>query len=203
MLCLYHFVSCKIGWDGLTALSSTALAATAIIAALYTRDQIKDFQREAKIKHLIDLVDQFEREPLATLRRQLGRLRTHDGQLNPLDPDAPPDELHDILNFFEHVGYLLDGGYLDIVGVSVEFHFWIFHVWADAASLVQHEQSESPVYYEYVTKMVSRLVELERKRFPGFTFPTVADIVDFYEGEAHLATHSPIPRQKRKRKMTQ
>jgi hypothetical protein len=201
MSCVLHFVACKVGWDGLTALSTAALMAIAIVAALYTRDQIKDFRKEAKIKHLIDLVDQFERDPWATQRRQLGRLRVHDGKLNPLTLDDPPDELHDILNFFEHMGYLLDGGYLDIVGVSVEFHFWIFHVWADAASLVEYEQAESPVYYEYVTKMVSRLVELERKRLPGFKFPTTADVVDFYEGEAHLSTHGPIPRQKRKRKL--
>jgi hypothetical protein len=98
------------------------------------------------------------------------------------------------------MGYLLDGGYLNLADVSVEFHFWIFNVWADAELLVKHEQSESPVYYEYLEKMVLRLIELERKRFPGFRLPTASDVVDFYEGEAHLPTSSPIPRQKRKRK---
>jgi hypothetical protein len=197
-----HFLWCNVGWEGLTALSTFALATVAIIAALYARAQVNDFRSEAKIKHLIELVEQFEQGPLAAQRRQLGRLRVRDGKLIALDLDAPPEELHDILNFFEHMGYLLDGNYLSLDGVSVEFHFWIFHVWADARGLVRYEQSVSPVYYRYLEKMVGRLTQLEQKRIAGFTLPTLPEIVDFYEGEAHLSPNSPLPRQKRKRNRT-
>jgi hypothetical protein len=139
-----------IGWDGLTAISTFALAATGLLTALYVRRQLEDFRREAKIKHLIDLVEQFEREPLATYRRQLAMKRFSSDTLAALNLDEPPDELHDVLNFFEHMGYLLDGGYIELQAVSTEFHFWIFNIWADAKDLVKYEQADDSVYYLYL-----------------------------------------------------
>jgi hypothetical protein len=200
MGCFLDSVITKIGWDGLTALSSFALVMTAILTAIYARAQIKDFRREAKISRLIELVQQFEQEPLSSFRRKLGDSRVRDGKLTPLNLDDPPEELHDILNFFEHMGFLLSGDYIEIDGVSVEFHFWIFNIWADARTLVKHEQIESAVYYEHLEKMVVRLTEIERRRVPSFKLPTEDEIVDFYQGEAHLPPNSPIPRYKRKAK---
>jgi hypothetical protein len=101
-------------------LGTVALALIALLSALYAKGQLDEFRKEARIKHLIDLVDQFEQEPLATCRRNLGAIRTSGGVLQPLDLTNPPPELHNVMNFFEHMGYLLEGGYLDLDGVFVE-----------------------------------------------------------------------------------
>ncbi len=61
-----------------------------------------------------------------------------------------------------HRGYLLEGGYLNIEDVSVEFHYWILHVWADARKLIKSEQAENAIYYEFFEKMVNRLLEYDR-----------------------------------------
>ena len=101
------------------------------------------------------------------------------------------------MNFFEHMGYLLEGNYIELEDVFVEFHYWILHVWADAREVIKKEQSEEPIYYEYFDKMVKRLEKRERKRSGRFELPSRTDIEDFYAEEAHLPSGSPIPRQKR------
>jgi hypothetical protein len=199
MHCLLS-IAHKVGWDGLTAIATVALVLIGGLAAAYAKGQLADFRREARVKHLIELLEQFEREPLALQRRKLGQERTIGDQLKPLNIDNPPYELHDILNYFEHMGYLLDEGYLDLQGVSTEFHYWIFHMWADARELVKYEQSEDPIYYVYFEKMVERLAESERRRLDKFEFPSQEDIADFYAEEAHLPTGSPIPRQRRRKR---
>jgi hypothetical protein len=189
-----------VGWEGLTAAGTWALALIGGVAAWYAARQLNDFRKEARIKHLIDLVDQFEREPLATYRKALGTARTAGGALQPLDLDSPPPFLHDVMNFFEHMGYLLEGNYLDLDGVSVEFHYWILHVWADAREVIKVEQTDDPIYYEHFQKMVLRLQEYDRPRTGKLSIPTSEDVQDFYLEEARLSTGSPIPRQRRRRK---
>src|ERR1700735_1451414 len=199
MLCILLHVICKIGWEGLTAISTAALVVIGGLAVGYAKGQLDDFKRESRIKHLTELVDKFEQNPLAEQRRELGRQRTSTEQIQPLIVDDPPPELHDILNFFEHMGYLLEGNYIELDGVSTEFHYWIFHVWADAMEVIEYEQSQDSVYYSHFRKMVERLAQSEKKRRGKFEFPSREEIADFYAGEAHLSTGSRIPRQKRKK----
>jgi hypothetical protein len=199
MLCILLHIICKIGWEGLTAISTVALVIIGGLAVGYAKGQLDDFRRESRVKHLIELVTQFEQNPLAEQRRELGRQRTSGNQLKALDVNDPPYELHDILNFFEHMGYLLEENYLDLQGVSTEFHYWIFHIWADAQELVKYEQSQDSIYYRHFRKMVERLAEEEKRRLGKFEFPPQEDVVDFYRDEAHLAAGSPIPRQRRRK----
>jgi hypothetical protein len=193
---------CSIKWEGLTAAGTVALALIAGYTAWYAKKQLEDFQRESRIKHLIALVEQFERDPMATHRRTLGAKRAPSGELITLDLNNPPAELHDVMNFFEHMGYLLEGKYLDLEGVSVEFHYWILHVWSDAKRLIKSEQAENAIYYEFFEKMVKRLLHYDRPGTGSFQMPTEADIADFYVEESHLPVGSPIPRQKRSRRRT-
>jgi hypothetical protein len=196
MRCVHDFAA-SIGWEGFTALGTVALAVIGATAVLDAKRQLDDFRKQSRIKHLIDLVDQFEREPMATYRKSLGAQRVDGGILKALDPDEPPSELYDVMNFFEHMGYLLEGNYIDLEDVFVEFHYWIFHVWADARRVIRKEQSEDPIYYGYFAKMVERLESHERQRKGAFALPSVAEIADFYAEEAHVLSGSPIPRQKR------
>jgi hypothetical protein len=193
---------CSIKWEAGTAIGTILLALIAGLSAWYAKQQLKDFQKESRIKHLIALVEQFERDPMATHRRNLGAKRTPYGELIALDLNNPPPELHDVMNFFEHVGYLLDGKYLDLEGVSVEFHYWILHVWSDAKRLIKSEQAENAIYYEFFEKMVTHLLEYDRPRTGSLPMPTEADIADFYVEESHLPIGSPIPRQKRSKRRT-
>lgn len=186
-----------MGWEAITACGTAVLAGVGVVTAIYIKKQLDDFRRESRIKHLIDLVAQFESEPLAAYRRALGAKRTSQNVLQPLDPDNPPPELHDVMNFFEHMGYLLEGRYIDLEGVSIEFHYWILHIWKDAREVIEKERAEEPIYYEHFVKMVNRLQEYDRPRTGKVTMPTTDDIENFYIEEAHRPKGSPIPRQKR------
>jgi len=199
----HQLILSALNWDEVTALATVALFLAGIATLLYARNQLNDFRREARVKHLIDLVDQFEREPMATYRRKLGAERVPSGKLQKLDLENTPPGLHDVMNFFEHVGYLLDGKYLDLEGVSVEFHYWILHIWTDARDVIRREQSDDPIYYEYLDKMARRLLDYDRPRTGKLRLPTEEDIEDFYLEEANLPTGSPIPRQRRKRRERQ
>jgi hypothetical protein len=185
-------------WDAITAIGTVVLAVIAGGALWFARQQITDFRKESRIKHLIDLVNDFEREPLAGYRKRLGAKRLVHGKLVPLELNNPPPEMHDVLNFFEHIGYLLDGGYLGLEDVSVEFFYWISHLWLDANGLIKHEQTESVTYYEYLEKMEHRLETLEKKRFGKFVPPSVQELEYFYAEEAKSSSGSAIPRLRRK-----
>jgi hypothetical protein len=99
------------------------------------------------------------------------------------------------MNFFEHMGYLLEGGYLNIEDVSVEFHYWILHVWADARKLIKSEQVENAIYYEFFEKMVNRLLEYDRPRTGALQLPTDTEIEDIYAEESHLPICSHTSRE--------
>jgi hypothetical protein len=194
-----HDVIAKIGWEGLTAIFTVVLAAIGALAALYAKGQLDDFRKEAKVKHLIELVQQFEQEPLASQRKELAKERVRDGELVPLDAAAPPPALHKVLNFFDHMAFLLHGEYLDVHGVSVEFHYWVLTVWHDAEKVVDHEQKEDIIYYQYLRDMVKQLTDLKRDRLrEKYHAPTEREIIAFYTEEANLPPGSPIPRQKPK-----
>jgi hypothetical protein len=194
-------VVCLFSWDAVTAIATCALVALGVGTLIYAGVQINDFRKEARVKHLIDLVTQFETEPYASIRRRLGAARTDGTSLKPLDIGYAPPELYDVMNFFEHVGFLLDGNYLDLEGVSVEFHYWILHVWADARELIKKEQAEDdPIYYEFFAKIVNRLLEYDRPRTGKLDLPSAEDVEGFYLEEAHNTVGSPLRRQKRSKR---
>jgi hypothetical protein len=197
-------VCVSINWEALTAIGTIALALVALVSARYAKRQLEDakrqleeFRRESRIEHLMALVDQFVRDPMATHRRNLGARRTPNGLLVILDLNSPPPELHDVMNFFEHMGYLLEGQYLNLEDVYVEFHYWILHVWSDAKELIESEQAEYAIYYEFFEKMVTRLLNYDRPRTGRLEIPSEAEIAGFYIAESRLPSGSPIPIQRR------
>jgi hypothetical protein len=189
-----------INWDAITAIATCALVGLGALTLLYARMQIKDFRAENRIKHLIELVTQFESEPFVSIRKRLGKARFDGSKLRELDLKNPPPELYDTMNFFEHVGFLLDGKYIDLEGVSVELHYWILNVWVDARGLIAQEQKDDPIYYEMFDKMAKRLIEYDRPRTGKFEIPTADEIRGFYEDEAELAPDAPISRGRRRKR---
>lgn len=187
-------------WDALTAIATCGLLILGVFTLIYVRVQIRDFRRENRVKHLIDLVTQFETEPYVTVRSRLGKARTSNNAFRSLDLRDPPPEIYDVMNFFEHMGFLLDGGYLDLEGVLVEFHYWILHIWTDAQELIKQEQTKDPIYYEFFAKMVHRLLEYKRPRTGMLRVRSKSDVEGFYLDEAELAPGTTVPQGRRTRR---
>ena len=196
-----HFSNyvCRIDWNMVTALSSVALAGIALATLVLASTQLKEFLRDARIKRLIDLVSEFERPPYADYRRELASSRVDDQQrLRQLDSVSPPFELYEILNFFEHIGYLWARDYLRSDGLFYEFHYWIFHIYADALTVVKHEQEQSPIYYKYLARLHKRLVQFQTDKGQPFRSPTTEEIISFYQQESRLLAGSQLPRKTHK-----
>src|ERR1700693_722834 len=109
--------------DWWTAVFSGVLALTAIGALWYARDTIKETrdiagaqlehahsETEAQLKqahqadqiqHLLELVREFDQEPMATYRKRLAYKRLNTKEDDPL-------ELYRVLDFFETGGRLVD-----------------------------------------------------------------------------------------------
>lgn len=181
------------GWSAVEAFATSVTALTAIFAAVYAACQFDSFKKENRIAHLIELVHEFERPPLADARRKLACERLEGGKLRKLDVREPPQSLHAILNFFEHMGFLLRDRYLSLDGVSVEFHYWIFRIWTDARAVIRHEQHEASIYYSCFESMVKELREYESKKGRVLDQIDDAELEYFYAEEAELPNGSPIP----------
>jgi hypothetical protein len=186
----------SVNWEALTAIGTLLLAAIGALTLVFVRTQIKDFRKESRVKRIVELVEQFECDPMATYRRDLAVRRIAGGTVESLDVVNPPPEMHSVMNFFEHMGYLLEGGYLSLEDVTVEFHYWILHLWADTQRLIAVEQTENPIYYEFFKKMVHQLLDYDRPGTGKLMPPNNAELLDFYAEESKLKTGSPLPRQK-------
>jgi hypothetical protein len=188
------------GWPAVEAMAALVTAATAIVAVVYAAIQLDSVRKENRISHLIELVNDFERPPIADARRKLAKARLRDGKLLELNVEEPPPGLHSLMNFFEHMGFLLRDGYIDVDGVATEFHYWIFRIWADAKLVIRYEQEEASIYYECFSKMVERLAAYEREKHRVLEVIDDEELEYFYNEEAELPDNSPIPKESAGRK---
>jgi len=91
------------------------------------------------VKHLVEFIEEFEREPMAHYRRTVAEKR--------LRGTAYPPEAQKILDFFETIGLLVRRGDLDAEDVWSSFGFWMFNIYADFRDDIEQEQRLDKNYY--------------------------------------------------------
>lgn len=110
---LHHIASPEL-W---TAIPTGLLAITTICTVSYARDLIRETRHDTKmqlaqahrgekIQHLLAMVNDSDKDPMATYRRDLAKKRLKG---KPEDPF----EIYTELDFFETVDVLIDHDYLD------------------------------------------------------------------------------------------
>src|ERR1019366_1707306 len=126
------------GWGMANAISSIALVALGAGALLFAYFQIKEARDEAKIQHLVEIVQQFDQPPYSDIRRRLGaaRIDTKQGTVRQLNVNDPPGEMIDLLDFYQHIGLLVSRGYLDPQAVYSEFSDPMFLLYTDGRPLI-------------------------------------------------------------------
>src|SRR5260370_11659281 len=137
------------GPDFWTAVFTGILAATAVVALIVGYRQLKEFQAEGQVQHLLALDQKFDQEPMLTYRRGLAEKR--------LKNEEDPDELYPLLDFFELVGLLVNRGYLDESDVWNTFSYSVFVLNADARQIIKHNQRDDHTAYEEFSLLVERL----------------------------------------------
>ena len=195
-------------WEKIIALSSVLVALTGIGAVLFAYYQIRESREEARVQHLVELVQQFDQPPVADARKTLAlqRMDAKQNALKPLDVNDPPDAVYDVLNFFEHVSLLANSGYLEKKMVWSELGFWMFNVYADSRPLIDDDQKNDPAEFAELTKLMETMRQIEIKEGHGAQdHPSPDDILSFYQSEATAKPGEAVPQRRStsKRKTTQ
>src|ERR1700730_17460418 len=184
--------------DWWVAVFTGTLAAITVATVFYARGQIKETRAISEtqlartrhgneIQHLLELVKEFDQEPMATYRKGLANKR-----LNTKDDD--PLELYRVLDFFETVGRLVDRGYLDEDDVWNQFGYWVLYLNEDSKMRdnVESEHKQDPNEYAMYLKLVARLQGIDKAQGDKFAHLSDKEVMDFYREETTIEGGTPI-----------
>ena len=145
--------------------------------------QLEQAHRGEKIQHLLAMVSDFDKDPMATYRRDLAKKRLKG---KPEDPF----EIYRELDFFETVDVLIDHDYLDESDVWNQFRWWVFNLNADDAVKLglNDAKKKDPLEYAGFEDLVKRLQRIEGKKNGKEYNPTPQDVKDFFTEEAEVVS---------------
>jgi hypothetical protein len=176
-------------FTGAVAVFTAALAAVTLYAVSYARAQIREAHKEAQVQHLLTFVQQYESEPMVTYRKRLAAQR--------LKGEQEPDDLYNVLDFFETLGRLVDRGYLDESDVWDDFAYPVLILNSDAGKIIQDYQREDPGVYISFTSLVKKLAQTESEHNGALQHISTDDVTDFYRGELSVGAGVPIKLRER------
>jgi len=171
--------------DWWTAIFSGILTVTAVCALWYARYQIEETRQESEkqleqshkenqIQHLLELVSEFDRDPMAAYRRQLAQKR--------LRKEEDPYEMYRELDFFETVDVLVERDYLNEKDVWNQFRWWVFNLNADDSVKkgIAYVHRNDPNEYAGFLSLVDRLKRIDKDQHGKDSDPTPQDIMEFW-----------------------
>lgn len=181
--------------EAVTAIATSVLALTSIVALAYAIMQLSQVKQSDKIRHLLSFVNEFEREPISGWRRTTAKKR--------LKGEEYPSEAQDLLNFFETIGLLVRRKFLDTHDVWDCLSYWMFNIYADFREDIEQEQRNDESYFRDFCKLIERLRKIEAREGSGTDRPSKEEILEFWEEEAKASEGQPVRKKKpRKRKPT-
>jgi len=180
------------GPDFWTAFFTGILAAATVVALIIGYRQLREFQAEGQVQHLLTLDQKLDQEPMLTYRRGLAEKR--------LKNEEDPDELYPLLDFFETVGLLVKRGYLDESDVWNTFSYPVFILSADARQIIEQQQREDPTTYAEFSWLVERLQSIEADKHGTSAHPSKEEVTDYWKQE--LSAGKSILRRPHLRKKT-
>jgi len=175
----------SINWDAVAGIATAALVATGAGAIYFAYRQIENERAYRRIDNLEAQIDRFDREPIAGHRKKLAeaRLDASRTRLRILDVDDPPTSAYEVLNFFEHIAFLVEKGHLNIYDVWHSFGYWARATYYDFRSLIEYEQREDPSTYCDFLKLDARLrkIDIEETGAENTWLPD--ELVNYYLSE--------------------
>lgn len=193
----------RCNWEMVTALSSALLAAIGLAGAVFVVVQIRDARAFEKIRNLNELSVQFDGAQWLAVRKSLAIKRLDEKQEKalPLDAEDTPEEMNQLLNFFQHIGLLTSKGYLDKEDVWSEFGDSMFTIYADARPFLEKQQKDSQASYGDLTNLMEDLRKIDLEEDNGKACnPSTDDIAGYYQEEIEMRVGMPTPRKRPKTK---
>jgi hypothetical protein len=160
--------------------------------------QIGEFRAEAKIQHILGEVNEFERPRFTEISTMLAnrRIDRKEERLKPLDPNEPPLQLYDALNFCEDLGLLTRRGALDPHDVWDEFGYWLFPIYTDGRPVIDASRNQDgPATFNECDWLIEKIRPIELREDGGKQdHPSEQDIYDLYCAESDAEPGQHIPR---------
>jgi hypothetical protein len=140
-----------------------ALVATGLITIAFAWVQIRSQRKQTRVDNLELLIQWFESDRLRHVRQQLAKSRLATSGLRKLDPDDVPDPALEILDFFEHVAFLVRRNHVEVYDVWHTFVHWIAALHTDLGEYIAVEQHyDKTVYCDFVW-LFSELQKVEKQ----------------------------------------
>jgi hypothetical protein len=184
-------MNCNVITDSFTAAGTMVLAGTGVWALIYAHLQLKQTRESEKVKHLVEFIEEFEREPMAHYRKTVAEKR--------LKGTSYPPEAQKIIDFFETIGLLVRRGYLDADDVWSSFGYWMFNTFADFRDDIEQEQRLDKNYYGDFCDLIMRLHKIEEEMGSSDDRPSKEEIMDFWRDESKTIVGSPLKKRKRRK----
>lgn len=176
------------------------LVATGLLAILFTWWQLHNVRKQSRLDNLERVLEWFDSERVVKLRRSLADKRLmRSGRLGRLDLHTPLGEAYEMLDFFEHVGFLVKKGHLNEYDVWHTFVAWIGAIHCDFRDLIQVEQGYDNTTYSDFCWLFKRLEVVDAKQHGTGLDWDDEDLETHYEYEKNLAAFQITnPRRRRK-----
>src|SRR6266404_8408304 len=174
--------------EWVTALFTGVIAVTGGLALIYAKSQLKQARDSDRVQHLLELLRQFETEPLVSSRKGVAAKK--------LKGVSDPPELDNILNFFETIGTLVKRGYLDEHDVWSSFSYWMFNVFADARESIEQEQKDDSTYYSDFVSLMGKMSKIEAAEHGLADRPSQEELKEFWQYELDLTSGLPARRRR-------
>jgi hypothetical protein len=162
----------------------------AVLAILLGFQMNAEYQRRTyDPKWMLKFDDDFTSEDMKRKRSKAARyLKMNRTRLANADVESP--ELSDVLDFFEGVGFLMQGDEITPEVAHQAFHYWIHGYYSTALEYIEAIQKEEPTRWECVKGLLELTTEVEKERLRKLGRseepPSPADAAKFLEQESAL-----------------
>ncbi|SRR5579883_184166 len=170
-------------WQAVSAASTFALAIIAAVALVFTVVQILIQRGLAKITNLEKQIDSFDSSEFLGYRKELAKQRLGQGRLKVLRDDDAPSELYKVLDFFEHVGFLVRKRHLRAYDVWHSFGAWAVPTYYDARRVIEYQQYDDPTFYDDFVWLIRKVEKISQKKTGKLEIPSDDDIYNYYLDE--------------------
>jgi hypothetical protein len=183
------------------------LVGTGLLAIIFTWWQLHNVRKQSRLDNLERVLEWFDSDRFVKLRKSLATKRlTSSGTLRGLDLNNPPGEAYDLLDFFEHIGFLVKKGHLNEYDVWHTFVAWIAAIHSDFKELTAIEQADDKTAYCDFCWLFRRVERVDLKQGGSGVLFDDLDLEGHYEYEKNLGVYriaGPRRHRKLKRKIAE
>ncbi len=153
-----------VDWVEMQALSTAILVLTSMCAIGYAALQLKQEREYRSVANLEKQLTAFQNDSFVAARKRLAQDRLVDGELLPMDKEAPPASALEVLDFYDHIGLLVKKGHLEVYDVWHTFYEWAQPVYVDLRALVEDPDSPFSDHYTDLKRLMRKMDELQIAR---------------------------------------